>query len=549
MAGLTIRKIIDRVTSGGLRIPAFQRGFVWDAEHVAFLMDSIYKGYPFGSVILWQTKETLNSERDLGPFTLPDREPNYPVDYVLDGQQRITSIFGVFQSELLAKGDDDQWTKIYFDMDGASDLQESQFLALPDAEVDFGRHFPISTFFDVTAYRQATSSLTDDRAIQIDSVQAIFKEAVVPTQEIVTDDRAKVAIVFERVNRLGVRLDVFQLLTAWTWSEDFDLQKRFADLAEELRPHGFSELGEDTNLLLRCCAAIVAGDASPTAFITLKGSDVRDRFDAVENGIRGAIDFLNKNLMVETLANLPYPSILVPLSVFFARQHVALNAADRDTLVRWFWRSCFSRRYSAGVVRNLNRDIEEAAKLREGQPSVLGDFPVPLDHEFFDQAFTIGTVNTRTFILLLAQQQPLSFVSGQPVTLSKVLQSYNRNEFHHLMPRAFLRTVEVESRAAGALVNFAIISASDNKILGGVAPSVYKARMPAAKLRLILDRAVCPDELFDDDYRRFSESRSAKLVQLATLLVSPTMVSQRTGLTLDPVDGRTSATHLGSVSE
>jgi len=136
----------------------------------------------------------------------------------------------------------------------------------------------------------------------------------------VTDDRSKVAIVFERVNRLGIRLDVFQLLTAWTWSEDFDLQRRFAELAEELRPHGFSELAEDTNLLLRCCAAIVGGDASPTAFIKLKGADVRDRFDDIESAIKGAIDFLRKNMRVETLANLPYPACLVPLSVFFARK-------------------------------------------------------------------------------------------------------------------------------------------------------------------------------------------------------------------------------------
>jgi len=155
VASLSIRKVIEQVTSGAIRIPAFQRGFVWDAEHVAYLMDSIYKGYPFGAVILWRTKEKLNSERDLGPFQLPDGQADFPVDYVLDGQQRITSIFGVFQSDLDAQGDD-SWTHIYFDMEAASDLQESQFLALTPAELDPDRHFPINTFFDVTAYRHAT---------------------------------------------------------------------------------------------------------------------------------------------------------------------------------------------------------------------------------------------------------------------------------------------------------------------------------------------------------------------------------------------------------
>jgi hypothetical protein len=404
-------------------------------------------------------------------------------------------------------------------MDAKADLQESQFLALDQGSVDPVRHFPISTFFDVTAYRQATSGLPESQAIKIDKVQATFKEAVIPTQEIITDDRAKVAIVFERVNRLGVELDVFQLLTAWTWSEDFDLQQRFTDLTEELRPHGFSDVAEDTNLLLRCCSAVVAGDASPTAFINLKGADVRDRFDDIEHGIKGAIDFLRKNLQVEALNNLPYPASLVPLAVFFAAKSVSVTDAQRSTLVKWFWRSCFSRRYSAGVIRNLNKDIEEAAALREGRSSMLADFSASVDKEFFEQTFTIGTVNTRTFILLLAHERPLSFVSGATVTLSDVLQAYNRNEFHHLMPRAFLKDQGRGTREINSLVNFAIISASDNKALGGVAPSKYKQKIPAAKLRLVLDRALCPEELFDDDYDKFVSARSARLVEAARGLI------------------------------
>src|SRR5438045_456748 len=112
MENLTIRKIIEQVTSGQLRVPTFQRGFVWDANRVAYLMDSIYKGYPFGAILLWRTKERLKFERKLGPFKLPDSEPDFPVDYILDGQQRITSIFGVFQTDIPADESED-WANIY----------------------------------------------------------------------------------------------------------------------------------------------------------------------------------------------------------------------------------------------------------------------------------------------------------------------------------------------------------------------------------------------------------------------------------------------------
>lgn len=68
----SIRKILDAVTRGEIRIPAFQRGFVWEMDRVAYLLDSIYKGYPFGSLLFWRTKQKLAAERKLGTFTLPD---------------------------------------------------------------------------------------------------------------------------------------------------------------------------------------------------------------------------------------------------------------------------------------------------------------------------------------------------------------------------------------------------------------------------------------------------------------------------------------------
>lgn len=522
---LTIRKILEQVQNGTIRVPAFQRGFVWDAERVAYLMDSIHKGYPFGSLILWRTKEKLIHERQRGPFVLPDIEPEYPIDYVLDGQQRLTSIFGVFQTELNPV-EDASWTDIYFDMAAESDLQESQFLCLPREEVDIERHFPIRTLFDVTAYRQATEHLNSDEAKLIDSVQAIFKEAAIPTQEVATEDRAKVAIVFERVNRLGVELDTFQLLSAWTWSDNFDLQERIRNLTEDVAPYGFGDIAEDTNLILRCCAAIVADNASPATLMGLKGTEVRSRFDEIENGVRGAIDFLRANLSVKTLANLPYASLLVPLAVYFAAPEtssVKMTDSQRGTIERWFWRACFSRRFSAGVLRNLKRDIHEMKALKRGESSALDSFVASLDQEYFiEQSFTIGTVHTKALILMLAHKGPRSFISGQIVDLGPVLQAYNREEFHHLMPRSFLKKLGKTTTDINRLANFAIISSIDNKVLSGDAPSEYRKRMPVAAVDEIIAAAICPNSLFDDDYEAFTRARAKALLEYARELMGLT---------------------------
>ena len=143
-----------------MRVPNFQRGFVWDPERVAYLMDSIYKGYPFGSILLWRTKQELTHERDLGPFHLPSNDPEYPTDYILDGQQRITSIFGVFQTEITLE-QKPLWAKIYYDMMGSENAQESSFTALEDEEVIKDQHFPLGCLFDPVLYRKETTDYDD----------------------------------------------------------------------------------------------------------------------------------------------------------------------------------------------------------------------------------------------------------------------------------------------------------------------------------------------------------------------------------------------------
>jgi uncharacterized protein with ParB-like and HNH nuclease domain len=225
-----IRKILDSAINGGIRIPAFQRGFVWDMDRVAYLLDSIYKGYPFGSLLFWRTRNTLAVERRLGVFDLPPPTEDFPIDYVLDGQQRLTSIFTVFQTELKASDAAlGEWVDVYFDLTLPDNAQDCQFIPLREPP-DGTRFFPMKALFDSRQYREATSILTEENIARIDALQETFKEVTIPVQILKTEDRSIVAIVFERVNRLGIELDTLQLLSAWTWNEDFDLLEKFKEL-------------------------------------------------------------------------------------------------------------------------------------------------------------------------------------------------------------------------------------------------------------------------------------------------------------------------------
>ena len=518
MEDLSIREILEQVTRGQIRIPAFQRGYVWEPDRAAYLMDSIHKGYPFGSLLFWRTKAVLKFDRKLGPIKLPEPKVDYPVDYVLDGQQRITSIFCAFQTEFQIEPGDIDWLPLYFDLAAKPGAQDSQFVALSPADAVAGQHFPLNTLFDTTAYRAATAALKDEAIKRVDEMQSVFKETKIPVQISKTDDKATVAIIFERVNRQGVELDTLQLLSAWTWSEDFQLLEQFSDLADELGPFGFAGVGGDQELLLRCCSAVLAGDASPEALMSLNGQQVREQFESVTNGVKYAVDYIRRNFHVQTLGNLPFSTLLVPLSVFFAvpgNQERNVSDDQRQQINRWFWRVAFSRRYSSGVLRYLKTDIDEMKKLKAGQPSQLGDIALGIDEEFFTgNQFNLGNVNTKTFVLLLASLAPRSFSSGAPIDLQQTLKAANRAEFHHLMPRAYLKEVGVSDGTENSLANICILSRADNRALGGVPPSQYRAKLGADE-NGILATAACPVSLFADDFPTFLDERAKLLAALA----------------------------------
>lgn len=521
----SIRKILDSVTSGEIRIPAFQRGFVWEMDRVAHLLDSIYKGYPFGSLLFWRTKQKLAAERRLGTFTLPDPEAEYPIDYVLDGQQRLTSIFTVFQNELEPENNPD-WMDIYFDLDAGQNPQDSAFLALEKVEDNERyRYFPMRVLFDSVGYRANTEHLDKNRIAIIDKLQEKFKEVTIPVQVLKSEDRSIVAIVFERINHLGVALDTLQLLSAWTWNEDFDLLDKFRDLRDDLSDYGFAGVGDDSDLILSCVAGILAGEPGPETLLNLNGSDVRTQFPRVEQGIRGAIDFLRTQLKVVHLKLLPYPAMLVPLAVFFAEpegKDVVYDAATYARLKRWFWRTCFSARYSSQTRKTTIHDIQQVLLLKNGQPNNFGDIDVKVEEAFFKNTFRVGAAATKTFVLLLSNNSPKSLLSGKDIDLDRVLQSYNRSEFHHAYPRAFLRDNGYDDQSINILGNFCFLSAAENRKIGRKRPSVYLKELGGIEHNVdeTLASAFCAAEEFDDDYDRFIKARLARLVAFADRLTA-----------------------------
>jgi len=252
---IKIDKLLNKIKDGDIKIPPFQRKFVWNREQIISLLDSIYNDYPIGSILLWSTNELLPATRDIGGFKLPEKKPDYPINYVLDGQQRIASIFGVFCTELeQVESDYDidiESFNIYFDLD------ELKFYHCDDLKLDhtnlqlrllfnnFYFNIEISNF---NRYDQEKNKL----AVEL---QSLFQNYEVPTITVTKRDKGEVGIIFERINNTGTTLTTLDLMIAWTWSEDYHLKEQFDEIWDLLEQKGFSGIKE--KIILQCASSII----------------------------------------------------------------------------------------------------------------------------------------------------------------------------------------------------------------------------------------------------------------------------------------------------
>jgi hypothetical protein len=284
-------------------------------------------------------------------------------------------------------------------------------------------------------------------------------------------------------------------------------------------------VGDDSDLILDCAAAILKGTTGAETLLELNGNQVRTEFPRVQNGIRGAIDFLRTQLNVFNLKLLPYPLMLAPLAAFFAEpdgKEVIYDGKTFETLKRWFWRSCFTARYASQTRRTATIDIQEMENLKAGRFSKLDNIHATVQDDFFFSAFRVGTAVTKTFVVMLANNNPRSFLSGKLADLDKVLQRYNRSEFHHIYPRAHLKERDdVGDHTINTLVNFCFLSTAENKVIGRKAPSVYVKDIPESSRAEILSSAFCGIEDFDDDFKMFFARRCRRLAAFANSLTRP----------------------------
>lgn len=519
-AAIKIDRLVDRIRDGDIKIPAFQRGFVWDQEQITELLDSIYCNYPIGSILLWSSHERLKASRNIGGLKLPDREPDYPVNYVLDGQQRLSTIYAVFCAHREFESGDSGYAADPRVFEIAFRFDDEAFIPLTVAEA--GRpSIGLSCLFDTESFFKALEVLTPDNQKAARLLHSRINNYEIPVVTISKRSKDDVGVIFERINSTGTTLTTLDLLVAWTWSEDFHLQEALSDLGDSLDAKGFGDLPD--KVFLQCLGAILAEDARTKTILALDAAKVRAQFGAVGAAISAAIDFLSTEFKIQSLELLPHLQQVVGLAYFY--NAIATPSGDQVAILRkWFWKTAFSRRYGDQTDDKINYDIAFMKRLAAGDLSGINTYSSELTTDVLAKLkFTKSHPYTRALLLLLAQKGPLNLTNGAVIDLGEALSGFNRKEYHHIYPKAFLIKRGVATDKINALCNFCFLPAGSNKKISQRQPSDYIFNLvPVESRKQILESNIMPlrmEVYSEDNYDEFINRRAELIGQLVDSLV------------------------------
>ena len=412
-------KLVDRVAAGRIRVPKFQRAFVWTQPDLAALLDSVLRGFPIGAILVWDTEKDIESESRVGPVPIPPRVGG-SAEYLLDGQQRVSALAGtlLLTDDMERQVDQIDW-RLYYDLDRPA-ADQPAFVNHPKrAGNPEPQYFPVRSLLNTaeffTACRRIQREAPDENRArrwldEADRLSSAFRDYQISLIHIREADLESAVTVFARLNRTGRKMAADDLVSALTYQEGkFHLASMLDEFQVELRNKGFGKLKRV--FLLRSVLAALELDiyAKDWANLLVRPEiqeKLPDGFEAAKRGITGALEMLRK-IGVTSDRLLPYGLQLVLLGEFH-RIRPQPDASTVELLTRWFWVTSFTGWFGGGNPAQARHAVEEIRRLAQGRNGTFEVVDLETAAHPFPERFDGRSARVRAFLLYLASLRPLS---------------------------------------------------------------------------------------------------------------------------------------------
>lgn len=577
----SLEDVLKDVSIGKIQLPDFQRGWVWDDSHVRSLLVSIARSFPVGAVMLLETGgDTRFQIRPVEGVKLPENAAAAEL-LILDGQQRLTTLTQVLAIDGPVATRNEKGRAIeryyYWDiqraLEGVESLEEAVIavesdrclrenfgrdikLDLSSAEKEFQQlYFPCRQTMNSSAWEQGMFKTCPDHfAVYMEfreKVLEAFRKYQLPVIQLHrSTSKEAVCLVFEKVNTGGVPLNVFELVTATYAADGYNLrddwfgsairkvdsrQKRLAreSVLKAVESTDFLQAIAMLHTLERRQADLTVGktgkqvspvSAKRATILEMPLDAYRAWADKAEEGFKRAAKFLRREC-VRDVRDLPYRTQLAPLAVVLGLLGERWKEPRiYEKLARWYWCGVLGELYGGAVETRVANDVEDLLAWIEGdgqaaEPRTIHDAafrPDRLDRMTSRLSAAYKGLN----MLLLRQRAEDFFWKG---TISELDAEDVALDIHHIFPQDWCEKSSISKKEYNTVVNKTPLSYKANRMIGGVAPSIYLGKLQrhdqvkiddAAMDAILRTHAIEPDLLRHDDFKGFYAARKQALLAL-----------------------------------
>ncbi|WP_339192763.1 DUF262 domain-containing protein [Paenibacillus sp. FSL W8-1287] len=509
-----LNSLMTDISNGRIKIPQFQREYVWELKAAAQLLDSIAKGFPIGTFIMWETQEELRSIRNIGNHNLPSTPQGHTTQYILDGQQRITSMYTCFKGLSIERdGKIEDFSEIYIDL-YAGDDDEIVTVTLDNQTPE--RYIKVTDLL----YGKMSNLLKIYSETSIDKIDK-YKERFTSYQfSLVILRNAPIDVateVFTRLNVGGKTLTLFEIMVAKTYDHTtgFDLSEKYDELLDEL---GDNYRTIPASTVLQVISCVLKNDCTRKQILKLDKKEFIASWEPVKKAILAAVNYFISYFRIPVSRILPYDALVVPFAYFFYHHNQRPLDEKRFYLEDFFWRSSLSERYSSGVESKLGQDLKRIDQILIGNlPSYDYEVNVTPQRIIEQGEFSTGRSFIKAILALFASFEPKSFADGAKVHIDNAwLQIATSKNYHHFFPKAYLKGKEDEFYI-NHIANITIVDGFLNKqVIRAKAPSKYmgdfkkrNAQVDDVMKTHLID--LNDFGVWDDDYELFFQKRAEKI--------------------------------------
>lgn len=479
--------ILD-IQRGIIKIPKFQREFVWSADKTAQLLDSILKGYPIGTFILWQTSERMADIKNIGNLDIPETPDGQKVQYVLDGQQRITSLYAAYCGAKIQREGEKKITdynNIYVDLERDINDDDVQVITAEKPEGNW------VTLSDVLNFMERMTVLQEKYPQHLKKIHAYaqtfqtYNFSVVLLRKESIDSAIEV---FTRINTGGQTLTLFEIMSAKTYDEaqGFDMEDKWSDFSKRLVDKKYEGIGNSTILNLLSLILSPTKECKRKITLKLEKQEIINTWDDAISALEYSIDYFRTSYAIPVSQLLPYDALLVAFGYFFYQKKDKPDGMQRRYLEEFFWRACLSFRYSSSTESNLAQDIKRIDLILAGERPKYDDIKLQLNSpdDLINMEFRAGNSYCKAVMCLFAAHEPKDFQDNSKVILDNSwLKLANSKNYHHFFPKAYLRGQRIDN--ANSLMNITLVSDHLNKRkIGANPPSEYIGAFSAQNEKL-----------------------------------------------------------------